>query len=129
MDERIRIEANMVKGEERFDIDLVKDVAIFLMLYGHCIQYCTGGSNITFSENWIFQIWGIFLQWGSGDTKHHCNLQAVQSIGLRRIPEIDLRIYKGMNQTREMLQLRLRLLPQEITSVLNWYFGVRTKLE
>ena len=35
-------------------IDISKGVAIFLMLWGHCIQYC-GGSNYDFFGNLIFK--------------------------------------------------------------------------
>lgn len=36
-------------------IDIIKGVAIFLMLWGHCIQYCTANSNIDFFENPLFK--------------------------------------------------------------------------
>ncbi len=36
-------------------IDMIKGVAIFLMLWGHCIQYCTANSNVDFFENVVFK--------------------------------------------------------------------------
>ena len=36
-------------------IDILKGVAVFLMLWGHCIQYCVAGSQIDFFENNVFQ--------------------------------------------------------------------------
>ncbi len=36
-------------------IDIIKGVAIFLMLWGHCIQYCVAGSDIDFFENGVFK--------------------------------------------------------------------------
>lgn len=38
-----------------FFIDIVKGLAIFLMLWGHCIQYCTANSNVDFFENYVFK--------------------------------------------------------------------------
>lgn len=36
-------------------IDIIKGVAIFLMLWGHCIQYCVANSNYDFFENYVFK--------------------------------------------------------------------------
>ena len=36
-------------------IDIIKGVAIFLMLWGHVIQYCVAKTNIDFYENWVFK--------------------------------------------------------------------------
>ena len=38
-----------------FFLDLAKGVAIILMLYGHCIQYCCAGSEVDFFENIVFK--------------------------------------------------------------------------
>ena len=44
-----------VSDKERGFIDLTKGLAIFLMLYGHCIQYCVAGSDVDFFENVVFK--------------------------------------------------------------------------
>ena len=36
-------------------IDIIKGVAIFLMLWGHCIQYCIARSGLDFYENNVFR--------------------------------------------------------------------------
>lgn len=36
-------------------IDMVKGTAIFLMLWGHCIQYCVAGTEMDFFENFLFK--------------------------------------------------------------------------
>ena len=43
------------ESQRRF-IDIVKGAAIFLMLYGHCIQYCVAGSEVDFFENGVFKV-------------------------------------------------------------------------
>ena len=40
----------MNNGRNNF-IDIAKGVAIFLMLWGHCIQYCMANSGMSFLEN------------------------------------------------------------------------------
>jgi len=45
----------MSKSKRNNFIDIVKGVAIFLMLWGHCIQYCVVGSDIDFFENIVFK--------------------------------------------------------------------------
>lgn len=47
---------NIVKKNRNNFIDIIKGVAIFLMLWGHCIQYCLAGSEIDFFENTVFKI-------------------------------------------------------------------------
>lgn len=42
------------RQDNRLYLDIVKGVAIFLMLWGHCIQYCTNG-EFDFFENPIFK--------------------------------------------------------------------------
>ena len=44
-----------VSNKERFLINMVKGVTIFLMLWGHCIQYLTAGSGLDFFENDVFK--------------------------------------------------------------------------
>lgn len=44
----------MGKNHNTF-IDIIKGIAIFLMLWGHCIQYCVAGSEIDFFENIVFK--------------------------------------------------------------------------
>ena len=44
----------MEKNRNTF-IDLITGIAIFLMLWGHCIQYCVAGSEIDFFENIVFK--------------------------------------------------------------------------
>ena len=41
--------------KNRFYIDFVKGIAIFLMLWGHCIQFCAVG-DFDFFENWVFKL-------------------------------------------------------------------------
>ena len=36
-------------------LDIAKGVAIFLMLWGHCIQYCMANSGMSFLENGVFK--------------------------------------------------------------------------
>ena len=36
-------------------IDAAKGLAIFLMLWGHCIQSCVVGSDVDFFENTVFK--------------------------------------------------------------------------
>ena len=36
-------------------IDIVKGFSIFLMLWGHCIQYCCANSSVDFFENYVFK--------------------------------------------------------------------------
>ncbi len=45
----------MLKNNRNFFLDITKGVAIFLMLWGHCIQYCTTKSGIDFFENIVFK--------------------------------------------------------------------------
>ena len=40
-------------------------------------------------------------------TQREAAIEAVQTIGLRQIQEVDLSIFDGMDQVREMFQLRL----------------------
>lgn len=42
------------RQNNRLYLDIVKGVAIFLMLWGHCIQYCTNG-EFDFFENPVFK--------------------------------------------------------------------------
>lgn len=44
-----------VYSDRCFFLDLAKGVAIVLMLYGHCIQYCCAGSEVDFFENIVFK--------------------------------------------------------------------------
>ncbi len=44
-----------MEKNRNFFIDIIKGVAIFLMLWGHCIQYCVANSNIDFFENGAFK--------------------------------------------------------------------------
>ena len=45
-----------MKAKRNVFIDIIKGVAIFLMLWGHCIQYCVSNSNVDFFENPVFKI-------------------------------------------------------------------------
>ncbi|MDO4744065.1 MAG: acyltransferase family protein, partial [Clostridia bacterium] len=45
----------MSKMKRNNFIDIAKGVAIFLMLWGHCIQICVIGSGIDFFENSVFK--------------------------------------------------------------------------
>lgn len=36
-------------------VDIAKGIAIFLMLWGHCIQYCVAKSEVDFFENVVFK--------------------------------------------------------------------------
>lgn len=38
-----------------FFIDIIKGVSIFLMIWGHCIQYCVAESGMDFFENDVFK--------------------------------------------------------------------------
>lgn len=44
-----------MKTKRNVFIDIIKGVAIFLMLWGHCIQYCVANSNVDFFENSVFK--------------------------------------------------------------------------
>ena len=46
----------MVEVKRNYYIDIAKGIAIFLMLWGHCIQCCIGGSGLDFFENGVFKI-------------------------------------------------------------------------
>lgn len=47
---------NINKREiERIYIDVIKGIAIFLMIWGHCIQYCLKGSDLNVFENGVFK--------------------------------------------------------------------------
>lgn len=35
--------------------DMIRGVAIFLMLWGHCVQYCVAGTELDFFENSVFR--------------------------------------------------------------------------
>lgn len=37
-------------------LDISKGIAIFLMLWGHCIQYCVAESDVDYFENTVFKI-------------------------------------------------------------------------
>ena len=37
-------------------IDLSRGFAVFLMLWGHCIQYCVAKTDIDFYENPVFKV-------------------------------------------------------------------------
>ena len=56
MEEYVRQGSETINTQSRFLIDIVKGFAIFLMLYGHCIQYCAVESDILFYENSVFNI-------------------------------------------------------------------------
>lgn len=46
-----------IQSRDRVYINVVKGVAVFLMIWGHCIQFCTGGSFNCFSSpafQWIY---------------------------------------------------------------------------
>ena len=45
----------MANKNRNFFIDIVKGLAIFLMIWGHCIQYCVANSNVDYSENQVFK--------------------------------------------------------------------------
>lgn len=45
----------MKKEKRNVFIDIIKGVAIFLMLWGHCIQYCIVGSGLDFWDNCVFK--------------------------------------------------------------------------
>lgn len=40
---------------QRLYIDVIKGIAIFLMLWGHCIQECLDGSNLSVYDNGVFK--------------------------------------------------------------------------
>ena len=44
-----------MKAKRNVFIDIIKGVAIFLMLWGHCIQYCVANSSVDFFENSVFK--------------------------------------------------------------------------
>lgn len=44
----------MIENKRNCFIDMAKGLAIFLMLWGHCIQYCVAGSNVDFFENPVY---------------------------------------------------------------------------
>lgn len=44
-----------ISSDQRRFLYLVKGAAIFLMLYGHCIQYCSAESGMDFFENPVFK--------------------------------------------------------------------------
>ena len=46
----------MEKTNRNTFIDIIKGTAIFLMLWGHCIQYCYARSGLDFYENGVFRI-------------------------------------------------------------------------
>lgn len=56
MRDRSLCEKTMVKDDKPYFINMVKGFAIFLMLYGHCIQYCAAESEIVFYENLAFNV-------------------------------------------------------------------------
>ena len=44
-----------MEKKRNIHIDMVKGTAIFLMLWGHCIQYCVAGTELDFFENfWAY---------------------------------------------------------------------------
>ncbi len=45
----------MSKSKRNNFIDIIKGVAIFLMLWGHCIQICVLGSDFDFFDNSVFK--------------------------------------------------------------------------
>ena len=45
----------MIDEKKRFFINIIRGFAVFLMLWGHCIQYCVAGSDIDFFENVVFK--------------------------------------------------------------------------
>lgn len=45
----------MIENKRNNFIDVAKGLAIFLMLWGHCIQYCVGGSNVYYFDNAVFK--------------------------------------------------------------------------
>lgn len=47
-------EKNVIQSSERLYWNVVKGIAVFLMIYGHCIQYCALG-RFDFFENSIFK--------------------------------------------------------------------------
>lgn len=49
------MENTMEKTNQNTFIDIVKGIAIFLMLWGHCIQCCYTGSGLDFYENGMFR--------------------------------------------------------------------------
>lgn len=44
-----------MKTNRNYFIDILKGIAIFLMLWGHCIQYCVAGSEVDFFNNGVFK--------------------------------------------------------------------------
>ena len=43
-------------GKQRnFFADIIRGVAVFLMLWGHCVQYCIAGTELDFFENSVFR--------------------------------------------------------------------------
>lgn len=44
-----------MKEKRNIFLDVLKGVAIFLMLWGHCIQYCIVGSGLDFWDNGVFK--------------------------------------------------------------------------
>jgi len=46
----------IINDKQRFFIDALKGVAVFLMLWGHCIQYCLVSTDLDFFENSLFKI-------------------------------------------------------------------------
>jgi fucose 4-O-acetylase-like acetyltransferase len=48
-------EVNMKNNSRNYFIDMLKGIAVFLMMWGHCIQYCVAGSNVDFFENYMFK--------------------------------------------------------------------------
>lgn len=43
------------KDRDRLYIHIIKGIAIFLMIWGHCIQYCLKGSELNVFENGVFK--------------------------------------------------------------------------
>lgn len=56
MEKRNPCNTTIINEDTRLFINMAKGVAIFLMLYGHCIQYCVAGSDIVFFENSVFNV-------------------------------------------------------------------------
>ena len=45
----------MEDTKRRVFVDIARGLAIFLMLWGHCIQYCVANSGLDFFENGVFK--------------------------------------------------------------------------